>query len=395
MSDQMGRGTRKRSAQLSLDMNGLHLFHAFSTFASGGAQLRIIQIIRMLGTSWSHTIMAMDRDFEAANRIRDLTNVQFCEPPKRGSSALYPLALHNTLKRVHPDVLITYNWGAIEAVAGALIGSVCPVIHHEHGFGSDEAGGPKQRRALARRVLLKRIHKTIVPSSTLLKIALMQYKLRPEKVRLIPNGTDIERFQPRRNPVLRAELGVAGDDILFGYVGYLRPEKNLGLLIRAFAAAHLEGAKLILVGDGNCREALESVTRSLGAQQKVIFTGKTMDAARYYAALDIFVLSSVTEQMPMSLLEAMGCGLPALCTDVGDISEMLGRPGAPALVPSGNVEAYVRSLRALAGDADLRQRLGRQNRERCVAEYTLQRMVLQYEEEYRAAYEQCLRKSSK
>lgn len=366
-------------------MDGQHLFHAFSTFAPGGPQLRIIQIIRALGPAWQHTIMAMDGNFEASNYIRDLTNVQLCEPPKKGFSALYPLAIHNTLKRAHPDVLITYNWGAIEAVAGALLGSVCPVIHHEHGFGSDEAAGPKPRRAVARRALLNRIYKTIVPSETLRQIALTQYRVRPEKLRLIRNGTDIERFRPRRNPHLRAQLGVGEGDILFGYVGHLRPEKHLELLIRAFAAAKLERAKLILVGDGNCREALEMAAKNSKVEGSVIFAGKTPDAAPYYAAMDVFVLSSVTEQMPMSLLEAMACGLPALCTDVGDVSEMLGRPGEPAIVPSNDVDAYASSLQTLVGDGELRRRLGENNRKRCVAEYSLEKMVREYEEEYRGA----------
>ncbi|HZU44583.1 MAG TPA: glycosyltransferase family 4 protein [Terriglobales bacterium] len=367
-------------------MDGLHLFHAFSTFAPGGPQLRIIQIMRALGPSWSHTIMAMDRNFEAANRIQDLTNIQLCEPPKKGSSTLYPLAIHNTLKRAHPDVLITYNWGAIEAVAGGLIGSVCPIIHHEHGFGADEAAGPKRRRALARRVLLNRIYKTIVPSKTLLDIALSTYKVRPEKVTLIRNGTDVERFRPQRNQTLRSQLGLGDGDVLFGYVGHLRPEKNLELLIRAFVAAQIQGAKLILIGDGNCREALQAVAKSLGAENRIVFAGSSPDTVPYYAAMDVFVLSSVTEQMPMSLLEAMASALPALCTDVGDVAEMLGNPGAPAVVPSENLEAYVSSLKALASGAELRRRLGARNRERCIAEYSLEKMVRLYEKEYRAAH---------
>jgi glycosyltransferase involved in cell wall biosynthesis len=130
-------------------------------------------------------------------------------------------------------------------------------------------------------------------------------------------------------------------------------------------------------------------------QEGMMFVGTTPDTAPYYAAMDVFVLSSVTEQMPMSLLEAMACGLPAMCTDVGDIREMLGRPGAPVLVPSGNLEAYMSSLQSLAVDTELRQRLGRQNRERCVAEYSLEKMVREYEEEYRAAYGTCSLKPPK
>src|SRR5204863_2495984 len=102
---------------------------------------------------------------------------------------------------------------------------------------ADEASSLKWRRVLARRVLLNRIHMTIVPSQTLLDVAARRFRLRPDKVTLIPNGVDVAKFRPRREFEWRRACGIPDQAIVFGAVGWLRPEKNLQLLIRAFAAA--------------------------------------------------------------------------------------------------------------------------------------------------------------
>ncbi|MCZ2078803.1 MAG: glycosyltransferase [Bryobacterales bacterium] len=363
--------------------DSIHILHVFSTFGLGGPQLRVANIINSLGPAFRHTILPMDRNSDAACRIAPGACVHFIMPPERDAGRPHAMALHNTIRNIHPDLLVGYNWGAMDAVLAAVVGRLCPVIQHEHGFGIDEAHSLKFRRVLARRILLKAAHCTIVPSKVLYDIAITRYRLAAEKVRLIPNGVDTKRFRPGHNPELRGQLGTGG--LLFGYVGQLRPEKNLGLLIRAFALANIEDARLVLVGDGPCRPELEHAARELGVLGKVIFTGKVQDPLPYLGALDVFVMSSVSEQMPMSLLEAMACGLPALCTDVGDIREMLGEPGAPVAVPPENPGVYADAMRLLAHNFETRAALGAGNRERCIARYSLERMVRCYEDEYYAA----------
>src|ERR1035441_1515159 len=147
-----------------LRASDMHVLHVFSTFGCGGPQLRLAAIIGSLGTGWSHTIAAMDGNFKAADHVPAETQVEYIAAPPRTALCPYPLVLHRLIRRIRPDLLVTYNWGAIEAVAGALIGSLCPIIHHEHGFGLDEASALKSRRVLARRLLLNRICATIVPS---------------------------------------------------------------------------------------------------------------------------------------------------------------------------------------------------------------------------------------
>jgi glycosyltransferase involved in cell wall biosynthesis len=172
--------------------------------------------------------------------------------------------------------------------------------------------------------------------------------------------------------------------MLFGTVCRLRPEKNISFLLRTFARAELPDARLAIVGDGPMRGRWETLASQLGIADRVTFASVTDDPASCYAALDVFVMSSTTEQMPNALLEAMACGLPAICTDVGDSREMLGNAGPPAVVPRGD-DAYTAALTTIAGSGELRARLGAANRARCVEHYSLDRMVLQVSEVYDAA----------
>jgi glycosyltransferase involved in cell wall biosynthesis len=298
----------------------------------------------------------------------------------------FPWRLRSLIREISPDVLVTYNWGAIDAVIGATFGRLCPIIHTDDGFSADEAAGPKWRRVLTRRFVLSRVHSTVVPSRTLERVALSLYRLPRSRVFWIPNGIDINRFQPRRDLAWRRLYQIPDDAFVLGTVAVLRPEKNLGHLLTAFSAARLDRSWLVIVGDGPCRTKLEELARRLGVGGNVIFTGSVPDPVPCYAALDMFVMSSVTEQMPVALLEAMACGLPALCTDVGDTREILGEESdVPVVVPAGDVAAFRDALSALASRASRRKELGVRNRNRCLREYSFDRMVDRYAERYHDA----------
>jgi glycosyltransferase involved in cell wall biosynthesis len=351
-----------------------HLLHVFSTFAVGGPQVRTAAIINALGDEFRHTILPIDGRREALAKIS--VPVTCVAPPPSRHPLVRPLQLRRILQAQRPKLVLTYNWGAIEAVLAARTLSI-PVIHAEDGFGPDEAGRLRARRVWARRLLLRGVP-VIVPSRTLEQIALADYRLSRARVQYIPNGIDLERFHAGRAPSVRASLGASGEEIVFGAIGGLRPEKNLAFLLRAFREAAIPNSRLVLVGEGSCRRDLESLAVQLGIESKVRFAGATEETAEHYRAFDIFVMSSLTEQMPLALLEAMASGLPAICADAGDTAVLLGSAEPPEVVRRGDLAGYVQALRTLAQDQGLRRRLGQKNRERCEAEYGLQNMVRRY-----------------
>lgn len=177
----------------------MHILHAFSTFSGGGPQFRMAGIMNRLGPEFRHTITAMDGKFAARDRIAPEVCVATVPPPPRGNALAYPLRLRRLVSEVRPDLLVTYNWGAIDMVAAGLLARVCPVLHHEHGFGPDESVRLKSRRVWARRLLLRPIAATVVPSRVLERIALAQYRLPPGKIRFIANGVDVDWFRPHRD----------------------------------------------------------------------------------------------------------------------------------------------------------------------------------------------------
>src|SRR5579885_2486722 len=254
------------------------LLHVFPGFGGAGTQLRMVSIINSLGASFSHRIVSLDGNLEAAAALDSHVDAAVEGPPPAGSGALF---FRSLVRSMRPAAVLTYNWGAIEATLGARLAGVCPVIHNECGFGPEEAVHLLRRRVWARRALLNTIFQTVATSQTMLSIARAQYKLPSNKVRLIRTGVDAERYRPMRNPVARRALGIAEGTVLFGYLGGLRAEKNVAMLIRAFHAAKLPDAKLLLAGDGNCRRELEALVSGLHLEANVIFVGIQRDSARY------------------------------------------------------------------------------------------------------------------
>lgn len=360
------------------------LLHVFSTFRPAGPQVRFVTLANAFGPEFSHTVVSMDGNYEASRRINPNVPIHLLPPPADRRTPQCALAMARLARTLRPDLTLSYNWGAMDAVGGFWWADVCPHIHTEDGFGPDEAVTRKLRRSLTRRLLLNRIHLTVVPSNTLLRVARTEFCLRPERLRFIPNGIDVDTWCPDPSRGARRLLSISDDTFLAGFVGHLRPEKALHVLVQAFALARLKNAKLLLVGDGSSRPGLVEAVRQCGLSGQVIFIGAVEDPMPYFQALDLFVMSSVTEQMPVSLLEAMACGLPALCTRVGDCAEMLDAGAPPVIVPPQDPGAYAQALAELAANHDLRSRLGQKNRARCAAGYSCTQMISRYASLYRA-----------
>src|SRR5579859_1160639 len=362
-----------------------HFLHIFPNFGPGGMELRVTRIINGLGPDVRHTIVAILGTYDAKEYIDRGIQVDYPRLPAKRGLALHIRELWKMIRLYKPDLLLTYNWGSIDAVLGAWLAGFRPVVHHECGFGAEESVRLKGRRVLARRILLRPVSAVAVTSRTLQTIAVEQFRIPSNKVHWIRTGVDVEKFRPGLSRDWRRQIGVADNEVLFGFVGVMRAEKNLRFLLRAFAAARIPNARMALIGEGAERPMLEQAAREEGIVDHVLFPGRVRDPAVCLPALDVFVLSSCTEQTSNAMLEAMACGLPAVSTDVGDSRELLGNTGAPAIVPQGDVQAYSQALKALAQSTELREALGAANRRRCLEQYPLERMVREYGALYDAA----------
>jgi glycosyltransferase involved in cell wall biosynthesis len=368
-----------------------HLLHVFSTFVPAGPQVRVAKLLAAFSREFRHSIVAMDGRTSASELLARDLDVRYLDPPPKAGSIATARRMREVLQREEPDLLLTYNFGAIDSVFAARSLGFARVVHHEDGFLPDESHAFKKRRIWLRRLALGGSVRVVVISRNLERIARELWKLDGARVHFIANGIEAERFERADgNADLRAALGIPRDAIVVGAVGHLRPEKNLPRLLDAIAATQ-SGPRMhaLLLGDGPERARLEQLAAGDRLRGRVHFAGYQADPRAFYRAMDVFALSSDTEQMPIALLEAMASSLPAVATDVGDVRAMLPDAQSRFVVaqqPDGTAR-FAAALDELAADRELRERLGAANRDRIREQFTLGGMV----EQYRALYSDVLR----
>jgi glycosyltransferase involved in cell wall biosynthesis len=369
-----------------------HLLHVFSTFVPAGPEMRTVHMIGAFGAAYRHSIVAIDGRTGAREHLAKDAPVQILEsPPKAGSFATIQ-RLRALIRSERPDLVLSYNWGAFDAVFAARSLGFQHSIHHEDGFNADESAEFKRRRILARRWFLPGVRRVIVPSKRLLGIATEKWKLAPGRVQYVPNGIRLERFAARDGrPELRDELGIPRTSLVIGYVGHLRPEKNPLRLLKACARIDPEIDKFVLVlGDGPERAAMEELaSKTPSLYGRVHFAGHQKETRDYYRAMDVFAISSDTEQMPVALLEAMASSLPVVSTEVGDVRDMLPEAQGEFIVPMAEHETawpLAEKLTEMLRDPEKRANLGRENRRQVEARFTFDKML----DAYRAAYQSAL-----
>jgi glycosyltransferase involved in cell wall biosynthesis len=193
------------------------------------------------------------------------------------------------------------------------------------------------------------------------------------KIRVIANGIDVERWPAPRNPRLRSMLAGATDRPIVLTVGRLDAQKGHRYLLAA--AAEVPDALFVLVGEGRERADLEARARSLGVADRVRFLGHRDDVPELLAACDVFVLPSLYEGLPLSVLEAMAAARPVVATAIEGISETVVDGMTGLLVPPADPAALARAVRAVLTDAVLAGRMGQAGRERVCREFSLRRMI--------------------
>ncbi|WP_262690949.1 glycosyltransferase family 4 protein [Kordiimonas aestuarii] len=357
------------------------ILHVFPSFEVGGAQRRLVSLINRRQGLYTHSVYAMNGCYDALGLVRDITVPKDdlpSFPRKSGFAAMRECA--SLLDAYKPDILITYNWGSVEWDLSSLVGKRCPIIHIQDGFGPDEQAGEKLHRRITRGIAYCRADAVVVPSRTLETIARGSWRIRQDRLHYIPNGIDVERFICPPDKDLMAKLGLMREHRVIGTVAALRPEKNVGRLIEAFAqiAELHKNARLVIVGDGVGMRPLKMLAERIGLFDKVIFTGTLEKPENLLPAVEIFALSSDTEQMPLSVIEAMSCGLPVVSTDVGDVAQMVSRQNTP-YVKGISAGALANSLSALLDRPETAKRIGAANQEKAKREFTLEGMIDRYD----------------
>jgi len=359
----------------------LDILHCHSTFSLGGKEARAVRLMNAFGDAARHSILSAMPDRLGARAAIDRgVQVFFPEdaPPLTGAPT--PARLWRLARYMRGfDLVLTYNWGAFDAVMARRLFAKAlelpPLVHHEDGFNEDEAVRLNPNRNRYRRLGLPGAARLVVPSVRLERIAREQWGTPPVR---IPNGVPVARFLKAPEAEAIPGLDPRPGEVVIGTVAGLRAVKNLPRLVRAFARMNHKAALLVIVGEGPESERIAAEARARGVAARVLMPGFLADPARWLGHFDIFALSSDSEQFPISLVEAMAAGLPAVATAVGDVGAIVAPDNAPLIVEPEDEAGFAAALDSLAEQPQLRRAIGDANRERALADYDETRMIAAY-----------------
>lgn len=358
----------------------VNILHVHSTFALGGKEARAVRLMNAFGAAAEHSVLsATAGQLSARSAIDKQVRVRFPDDAPALTGAPNPARLFRLSRYMRRfDLVLTYNWGAFDAVMAANLFGGAALIHHEDGFNEDEAVALKSRRNLYRRLGLRGALRLVVPSRVLERIARNAWGQIPARIVRIPNGIPVENYGRRPQEDAIPGLVRRPGEVVIGTVAGLRAVKNLPRMVRAFAGMQMENSRLVIVGEGPESETIAAAARVAGVADRVLMPGFLPDPARYIGLFDIFALSSDSEQFPISLIEAMAAGLPVAATAVGDVPTMVSEDNRPLIVRPRDEAAFSAALDSLAARPDLRRAIGYANRAKARADYDERRMIDAY-----------------
>ncbi len=289
----------------------------------------------------------------------------------------------HAIRIVHTQVLGPDVIGGIAArLAGqTLLFSTKPNMHYVSGQGLSLL------RNLPYWAAMYLPDQVIAVSEAMRREVMARLGLSPERVVAIPTGIDVASFDcPQARAASRERLGLASDDLAVVYAGRLAGGKGLEVLLEAVqhVAAVEDRIRLVVIGDGPLEARLRELARQPGLVGRTVFTGFRLDVPDLLAAADMFVLPSLTEGLPQSVMEAMAAGKAVIATSVGGVPELVEPEVTGLLVPPRDVQALASAILRLAGDQTLRESLGAHGRAVARRWFGVERMVEAYDALYQA-----------
>jgi len=360
------------------------IVHVVYSFSVGGLENGLVNLLnRMPAQRWRHAVLSLTRiSGRFAERVQR-SDVEFIELDKRPGHLVrdYP-RLYRLFRRLRPAVVHTRNLAALEAAVPAWAAGIPVRIHGEHGWNLADPDGRRRRYQYVRGLYRPFVSRYVALSRHLEDYLERQVGVPPHRVSQIYNGVDTERFRPApvRGRISGCPFGQA-DDFVAGWVGRMDPVKDLPNLVQAFARAARRSAsplRLVLVGDGPMRPAVERLIAQHGLGDRVWLAGERADVAEIMRGLDCFVLPSLGEGISNTVLEAMATRLAIIATRVGGNAELI-EPGMTGLlVPPGDRDALADALVRYASDRATARRHAKAARRVAQSRFSLARMVTDY-----------------
>jgi sugar transferase (PEP-CTERM/EpsH1 system associated) len=365
------------------------IIHVIYRLAVGGLENGLVNLInRMPVDRYRHTIVSLTDISDFRQRITrpDVNCIALHKRPGHDARMLWQL--WQLFRERRPAIVHSRNLAALDAQLPAWLARVPVRIHGEHGRDVHDLDGSSRKYQWLRRGFRPLIHQYVPLSRDLEAYLRGPVAVPAERIRLICNGVDTERFHPAAQRAGSLPDGFASaDDIVMGTVGRLEPVKDQLTLVKAFVKlVRLDPAgprlRLVLVGEGSLRAPIEALLEETGLTRQVWLAGDRDDVPALMAAMDLFVLPSLAEGISNTILEAMACGLPVVATRVGGNAELVQEGRTGVLVERDDPAAMATALAGYVHDSGLRRDHGAAARQRIEAHFSLDGMVARYTDLY-------------
>jgi glycosyltransferase involved in cell wall biosynthesis len=333
----------------------VYMAHAFMV---GGAEEMVLNLIRHLPDRFEPVVCCINNAGPIGEEIRS-AGVPFhvfdLDPGLR--RPWHVLGIAGRLRELQPDIVHTFlltaslygRLGAILAGVPIVIGTEVNIYEHK-----------RPHHALAERLLMRGTDRVVASAKSVRDFYVAQVHAAPAKVDVIYNAVDWSQLQTTSSRgAMRASLGLPDELPVAGIIARLTEQKAHRYLFEAMAVTPgLESLHLLVVGDGDLRDELRGRAERLGLSPRVHFLGARRDLGDLLGAVDLFVMPSLWEGLPLSMVLAMGAQLPVVATRVAGIPEVVLHGQTGLLVPPADVPALGAALARLVGDPALRQTMG-------------------------------------
>ena len=361
----------------------LHVVHSVEP---GGTERMLCRIVRALGQDDVRHVVCSLRHSRPFHGVLD-HGIEAVSLGARGNARATFLRLAAVAWRLKADIIHSRNWGTwTDAVLAADILPRTRLVLGFHGLQHGSRFSAVQRRR-ARWLGMQQRAFTAV-SQEAKHILHAGLGVSKDRIRVISNGVDVDRFRPStagQRAAARQCLGLCEQDVVIGCVANLFKEvKGHAVLVDAFArvVGQRPRAKLMLVGYGPLDAAIRRQAGERGILDRIIFTGQREDVASLLSAMDVYACPSFSEGMSNALLEAMATGLPCVVTDVSDHRVMFDRIDPRTIVPAGDCHALSSRLIELADSREKRARVGALSRKVVEQSYRFDQTVAGYRRLY-------------
>lgn len=356
-----------------------HVIHALGV---GGAEVLVNQMVRELAGDYRCIVAVLDEVGEIGTQLQNDGFIVEHLHRGEGIDRACAARLNDLVLREHVSLLHAHQYTPFfqAMLSRGLFGST-PVLFTEHGRHVPDL--PSMKRSIVNRLLLRKQDRMVGCGGSVQQALIDNEGLPKHRVELVYNGVDLDDLASApagARHAIRSEFGFSNDDFVAVQVARLHELKDHQTALRAIndARQSCPPIRLLIVGEGEERSAIEQTIRELKLHEHVVLAGSRCDVSHLLAASDAFLLTSISEGIPLTVIEAMAAELPVVSTAVGGLPEMIDDGVSGYLCDAGDHEALAACLIHLATDPIERQQLAIAGNVTARSRFSLEHMLNAY-----------------